>query len=91
MWLCTIFRAGSNIPCTHPISKPIPAEILYQFQKINGNAVKHNFIILFQKTVLDPIGKFELIFDWELAVKRLIKTLDSYFELKKYIENNNIL
>ena len=38
--------------------------------------MKHNFIILFQKTVLDPIGKFKLIFDWELAVKRPIKTLD---------------
>ena len=53
----------------------IRAAILYQCQ-INGNAVKHNFIILFQKTVLDPIGKFKLIFDWELAVKRPIKTLD---------------
>ena len=30
--------------------------------------MKHNFIILFQKTVLDSIRKFELIFDWELAV-----------------------
>ena len=61
--------------CTIKYSTHAP-KILYQFQKINGNAVKHNFIILFQKTVLDPIGKFELIFDWELAVKRLIKTLD---------------
>ena len=25
---------------------------------------------------VDPIGKLELIFDWELAVKRPIKTLD---------------
>ena len=60
----------------HVIFEAIWAEILYQCQKINGNAVKHNFIILFQKTVLDPIGKLELIFDWELAVKRPIKTLD---------------
>ena len=69
--------------CTQ-FSKPcIRAEILYQCQKINGNAVKHTFIILFQKTVLDPIGKLELIFDWELAVKRPIKMLD--YTLQRYM------
>ena len=56
-----------------------------QCQKINGNAVKHNFIILFQKTVLDPIGKLELIFYWELAVKRPIKTLDYTLDIHDYI------
>ena len=70
-----------DFPCAimyhvHAIFEAIRAEILYQCQKINGNAMKHNFIILFQKTVLDPIGKLELIFYWELAVKRPIKTLD---------------
>ena len=34
------------------------------------------FYYSFQKTVLEPIGKLELIFDWELAVKRPIKTQD---------------
>ena len=56
--------------CTQFPKPCIRAEILYQSQK------KHTFIIIiFQKTVLDPIGKLELIFDWELAVKRPIKML----------------